>query len=113
MRNGFCDTNNADTGTHTIAAEVTDEWLDYSARQGNDLKTPRPGFEGLKAGCKWCLCVSRWKEALQASKSEDDKIVPKIWLEMSHKKSLETVDLETLKKYAIDKDKIQSGKTEL
>jgi uncharacterized protein (DUF2237 family) len=31
----------------------------------NDLITPKPNwdFPGLKAGDKWCLCVSRWKEA--------------------------------------------------
>lgn len=27
---------------------------------GNDLMTPRPGFEGLTEGCRWCLCVSRY-----------------------------------------------------
>jgi hypothetical protein len=34
-------------------------------KKGNDLITPKPNwdFPGLKAGDKWCLCVSRWKEA--------------------------------------------------
>jgi len=56
-------------------AEVTEEWLDYSAKQGNDLRSI-----GLTGGCKWCLCVSRWKEALDAAKgseAEKGKLVPK------------------------------------
>jgi uncharacterized protein (DUF2237 family) len=37
--------------------------------KGNDLITPKPNwdFPGLKAGDKWCLCVSRWKEAEKAN----------------------------------------------
>lgn len=55
LRNGYCEVPASDYGNHAIAAEVTDEFLDYSAKQGNDLR-PIPGMKG---GCKWCLCVSR------------------------------------------------------
>lgn len=55
---------------------------------GNDLSTPRPGFAGLKPGCRWCLCVARcvrassdtdesWKEAFLASERLGEQIVPR------------------------------------
>jgi uncharacterized protein (DUF2237 family) len=44
---------------------------------GNDLITQRPGFPGLKEGCRWCLCVERWKEALTASARLGERVVPK------------------------------------
>lgn len=55
MRNGYCEVPASDYGNHAVAAEVTEEFLDFSAKQGNDLR-PIPGMKG---GCKWCLCVSR------------------------------------------------------
>lgn len=55
LRNGYCEVPASDYGNHAVAAEVTDEFLDFSAKQGNDLR-PIPGMKG---GCKWCLCVSR------------------------------------------------------
>jgi uncharacterized protein (DUF2237 family) len=55
-----------------ITAIVTDEFLDFSATRGNDLRSV-----GLTGGCKWCLCVGRWKEAFLAGKGLDDKVVPK------------------------------------
>lgn len=56
LRNGYCEVPASDFGNHAVAAEVTDEFLDFSAKQGNDLR-PIPGMKG---GCKWCLCVSRY-----------------------------------------------------
>jgi len=55
-----------------IIAEVTDEFLDFSASKGNNLRDI-----GLTGGCRWCLCVSRWKEAFDARKGDQDKVVPK------------------------------------
>ena len=55
LRNGYCEVPASDYGNHAVAAEVTEEFLDFSAKQGNDLR-PIPGMKG---GCKWCLCVSR------------------------------------------------------
>ena len=52
FRDGFCRTASHDTGTHVIAAVVTDEFLQYSRAQGNDLITPHPpSFPG---------CGGRW-----------------------------------------------------
>jgi uncharacterized protein (DUF2237 family) len=56
---------------------VTSEFLEYSKSKGNDLMTPRPGFVGLKEGCRWCLCVERWKEALMASETMGERVVPR------------------------------------
>lgn len=60
MRNGKCDTGPMDGGSHTLAAQVTPQFLEFSAGRGNDLRSI------LTPGCRWCLCVSRWKEALDA-----------------------------------------------
>lgn len=72
LRNGYCEVPASDAGNHSVAAEVSDEFLKFSAERGNDLRQI-----GLKGGCKWCLCVSRWKEAFDARGKEGDKIVPK------------------------------------
>jgi uncharacterized protein (DUF2237 family) len=70
FRDGLCRTVSQDTGTHTVCAVMTDEFLKFSASMGNDLITPMPyyQFPGLKAGDKWCLCVSRWIQAYKQAK---------------------------------------------
>ena len=55
-RDGCCNTGADDLGVHTVCALVTAEFLDFSARAGNDLSTPRPGFDGLQPGDRWCRC---------------------------------------------------------
>ena len=54
------------------AGILTDEFLDFTASKGNNLRSV-----GLTAGCKWCLCAGRWKEAMDAAKDADDPVVPK------------------------------------
>jgi hypothetical protein len=83
-------------GLHTVCAEVTAEFLQFSARQGNDLITPVPewGFPGLKPGDRWCLCVSRWQQALEAG------VAPPVVLEATHTSATEYVDLKDLKDHA-------------
>lgn len=68
QRQGKCETDEDDLGTHVVCAEVTDAFLSFTRSRGNDLTTPAPnlGFPGLKPGDRWCLCVSRWKEAYEA-----------------------------------------------
>ena len=92
-RSGCCETGPEDLGQHTVCAEVTDEFLQFSKLQGNDLMTPRPefNFTGLKPGDRWCLCASRWLEAL------DEGIAPPVILEATHEKALEIIDLAELK----------------
>lgn len=95
FRDGYCRTDAHDFGVHVVCAMMTDEFLDYSASCGNDLKSPQGRFPGLKAGDKWCLCVSRWKEAMEAGKA------PTVILEGTHHKALETVSLEQLKAHVV------------
>ena len=96
FRDGLCRTISQDTGTHTVCAVITDEFLKFSASKGNDLITPIPlyQFPGLKEGDRWCLCVTRWIEAETAGKA------PKIILEATHEKTLEYASLHLLVKYA-------------
>ena len=92
FRDGCCKTNSDDRGSHVVCAKVTQPFLDFSLRQGNDLITPRPEhrFSGLKNGDRWCLCAMRWKEALEAG------VAPKVILESTHQKALQFVTLEQL-----------------
>ena len=97
-RNGCCDTGDDDRGVHTVCVEVSVDFLHYSAARGNDLSTPKPehGFPGLKPGDRWCLCASRWKEALDAG------VAPKLYLSATHEATLELVPLEVLTRHAVD-----------
>lgn len=92
-RTGCCEAGPDDGGTHTVCAQVTDEFLAFSISCGNDLSTPRPeyGFEGLKAGDRWCVCAARWLEASEAG------FAPPVILEACHAKCLEIVSLADLK----------------
>lgn len=94
-RDGYCRTGNADTGSHVIAAIVTQEFLDFTKSQGNDLQTPRPIYEfaGLKAGDRWCLCALRFSQAHEAG------CAPPVVLEATHEKALDYISLATLKTY--------------
>ena len=99
MRDGFCRTMSQDTGTHVVCAVVSQEFLEYTRKRGNDLTTPVPHwrFPGLKPGDKWCLCISRWLEAEKAG------VAPNIVLEATHMKALEFTTLEKLQRYALIK----------
>ncbi len=95
-RDGYCRTGPADRGMHTVCIVATDEFLEFSMAQGNDLSTPRPeyDFPGLKDGDRWCLCVTRWKDALEAGRA------PQVVLEATHLSALEWVSLEDLRAHA-------------
>lgn len=97
-RNGFCETGPSDTGSHTVCAEVTKEFLEYSKSKGNDLLTPVSEFDfpGLKPGDRWCLCAARWREALSAG------CAPKVALRATHERALQVVGIDELKFHAID-----------
>ena len=96
FRDGLCRTISEDTGTHTVCAIMTKDFLEFSSLKGNDLVTPVPyyQFQGLKEGDKWCLCVSRWIEAEKEGKA------PKVILEATHEKTLEYTSIDILIKYA-------------
>ena len=96
-RDGFCNTGNNDIGTHTVCAIVTDEFLLFSKKRGNDLTRDIPiyNFQGLKAGDKWCLCALRWVEAY------NNGCAPKILLESTNIRTLDFVSLEKLLEYQV------------
>ena len=97
FRDGHCNTCQADRGSHTVCAVMTDEFLAYSKYVGNDLSTPRPeyGFGGLKAGDHWCLCAGRF---LQAA---DEGCAPKVNLAATHQRALDIVPLDVLEDHAL------------
>ena len=96
-RDGCCRTGRDDFGLHTVCTEMTAEFLKFSRAAGNDLSTPMPlhGFPGLKPGDHWCLCVTRWKEALEAG------CAPRVVLEATHMSAIEFVSLEDLEAHAV------------
>jgi uncharacterized protein (DUF2237 family) len=98
FRNGCCDTGPGDFGSHTVCAVMTDAFLTFSKRAGNDLSTPMPdfGFPGLKDGDRWCLCAPRWQEALKAGAA------PRIVLRATHQGALDYCTLADLKRHAVD-----------
>jgi len=97
-RDGCCNTGYEDIGMHTVCTQVTKEFLEFSKKRGNDLTTPAPemGFPGLKPGDRWCLCVARWKEALDAG------VAPPVVLAATHEEALAVVPLAELKRRALD-----------
>ena len=104
-RDGHCSTGPQDEGRHTVCIEATEEFLKFSASVGNDLSTPYPqwNFPGVNPGDEWCLCATRWVQALNAG------CAPKLHLLATHEKTLSIVAekdrellLSYLKKYAVD-----------
>jgi uncharacterized protein (DUF2237 family) len=98
FRDGCCNTNDDDIGSHTVCIEITTAFLEYSRFKGNDLSTPVPefGFPGLKQGDRWCLCAQRWLEA------HHQNMAPRVHLMRTHQKALEIIPIELLKEFAID-----------
>lgn len=97
FRNGCCETEGLDRGMHIVCARVTEAFLDHQKQAGNDLVTPRPefGFAGLKAGDKWCVCLTRWKDACDAG------VAPPIDLNATHEEALAVVSLELLRAHSL------------
>ncbi len=97
-RDSYCRTGSEDRGLHIVCAQMTEEFLRFSKGRGNDLSTPAPqfGFPGLKPGDCWCLCVTRWKEALAAG------VAPRVNLDATHISTLEFVELADLEAHAVN-----------
>ena len=97
-RDGCCNTDGGDFGVHTVCAVLTEEFLEFSALVGNDLSAPRPeiGFDGLQPGDRWCLCASRWAEALEAG------VAPPVILEATHARTLEWVSRSDLEAHRFE-----------
>ena len=97
FRDGCCNTDTSDRGSHTVCARVTRDFLLYLQSQGNDLITPRPelGFPGLKPGDQWCVVSISWFQAYQAGKA-----CPVV-LESTHKSALRFVPIEALMEHSL------------
>jgi uncharacterized protein len=97
FRTGVCVTGTQDLGTHVVCAQITAEFLAFTKSNGNDLSTPVPAynFPGLNPGDKWCLCASRWKEALEAG------VAPPVDLAATHSTALKFVSLSDLQQHSI------------
>ena len=99
-RDGCCNTDKNDRGSHTVCARVTDAFLEYLRSQGNDLITPAPqfGFVGLQDGDQWCVCAASWRAAYNVG------VACPVVLESTHQAALKIVPLEELMAYAIGDD---------
>ena len=99
-RDGCCKTGEDDQGKHIVCAQMTENFLNYTKSRGNDLSTaiPQFGFPGLNPGDQWCLCASRWKEALDAG------MAPPVRLRATHEAALEIVSLDELQHHALPDD---------
>jgi uncharacterized protein (DUF2237 family) len=95
FRDGCCNTDETDLGSHLVCVCVTEAFLTFSRSRGNDLVTPRPEyrFAGLKAGQRWCLCANRWRDALEAG------CAPPVILASTHIKALEFVTMAQLEQH--------------
>ena len=95
FRDGCCNTDASDHGSHLICVRVTAEFLHFSKAAGNDLVTPLPQhrFTGLEPGDRWCLCALRWREALEAG------VAPPVVLEATHANALQFVTMAQLEKH--------------
>lgn len=97
FRDGCCNTDDSDRGSHTVCCQVTEAFLIYLAIHGNDLVTPAPhhGFPGLEPGDTWCVCAGSWRQAFQAG------VACPVVLESTHARALRTVPLEELMMHAV------------
>lgn len=96
FRDGCCNTDGQDRGSHTVCARVTDEFLEYLASQGNDLITPQLayGFPGLKPGDQWCVVARSWLDAFHAGKACPVVLVS------THEAALSVIPLDALLMHA-------------
>lgn len=97
-RTGSCESGPDDVGKHMVCAIMTAGFLTFSKEHGNDLSTPAPqfGFRGLKPGDRWCLCLDRWLEAVQAGQA------PWVVLRATNQAVLESVPLAVLMQYSAE-----------
>lgn len=97
LRDGCCSTGPNDVGRHLVCAKVTQEFLEFQLRMGNDLVSPQPQyrFVGLKPGDRWCVCAMRWLESYKAG------VAPPVYLEGTNETALQFVPLEILLEHAL------------
>lgn len=98
FRDGTCNTDPRDRGSHTICAVMTAEFLEHQASIGNNLGTPMPEyhFPGLVPGDRWCVTARNWSQA------HADGVAAPVVLASTHHQVLDIVPLDVLKMYAVD-----------
>lgn len=98
FRDGCCNTDPGDVGSHTICAVVSREFLDHQTSIGNDLATPHPEyrFPGLKPGDRWCVTAANWLRAHM------DGAASPVVLASTHELATQIVPLDILRMYAVD-----------
>lgn len=98
LRDGNCRQLDRDPGRHEVCAVMSQEFLEYSRQQGNDLITPNPeyDFPGLHPGDRWCVCLPRWIEAREAG------CAPPVVLEATTEGVLDELTVEELQGYAAE-----------
>ena len=96
-RQGSCKVTPEDVGVHAVCVVVSEEFLEFSKEVGNDLSTPMPlyGFPGLQPGDRWCLCASRWRQALEHG------IAPPVDFMATHESALEYASLVDLLRHSL------------
>lgn len=96
FRDGCCNTDANDRGLHTVCAHVTQPFLEFLAKSGNNLIDPAPhaGFPGLKPGDQWCVVAASWLAAFRAG------VACPVVLESTHQATLRAVPLEALMAHA-------------
>ena len=95
-RNGFCSTGNDNTGTHVVCAIMTDDFLKYMLKVGNNLITPRGrSFPGLVSGDRWCVCALRWMQAYRVGKA------PPVVLESTDIRAVNFIPRKILLQYGL------------
>ncbi len=97
-RDGCCNTDENDRGSHTICAVVTRDFLEHQASIGNPLMTPAPqyGFPGLKPGDRWCVTAANWLRAHM------DGAAAPVVLASTHELATQIVPLEILTEHGVD-----------
>ena len=97
FRTGKCETCGDDHGMHTVCAVMTEEFLRFSKKAGNDLSTPRPeySFPGLQPGDRWGVVAIRWMQAYL------DGAAAPVVLASTHERALDVIPLEALQENAM------------
>eukprot|EP00444_Apocalathium_aciculiferum_P000870 CAMPEP_0183410598 /NCGR_PEP_ID=MMETSP0370-20130417/19689_1 /TAXON_ID=268820 /ORGANISM="Peridinium aciculiferum, Strain PAER-2" /LENGTH=222 /DNA_ID=CAMNT_0025593453 /DNA_START=48 /DNA_END=716 /DNA_ORIENTATION=- len=97
-RDGYCRTDESDGGRHLVCVQTTEEFLMHQRKIGNDLSTPAPqyGFPGLRPGDSWCVCASRWADAVISG------VPAPLKAKASHHKALDFAPEETILRHAMD-----------
>lgn len=98
FRDGTCRTCAEDTGSHTVCAVMTPEFLAHQRSLGNDLVTPAPewGFPGLAPGDRWCVVAARWLQSYAAGAAAP------VVLAATNEAALEIVPLRYLVSCSVD-----------